>query len=197
VLIQGHGWQIEKIPLAGEQPGISFPVCEVAKGSSDRRRDLTHLIVIAVRVACPGEVAAEEAVVVATRHDVNVKVRHALADDIVDRHERAFAAGGLGHGTRQALRKGEERSYLGDGQIGKGRDVRPGYQENMAGQERASIEECDPRWLVEDDFGRSFTADDGAEDTSATARAVARLELDVEDHAALSCDRLRATRRNR
>ena len=170
---------------------------EVAKCGPDRRRDLTHLVVIAVRAACPGEVAAEEAVVVATRHDVNVKVRHALADDIIDRHERAFAAGGPRHGARQALCKCEKRSHVGDGQIGKGRDVRPGYQENMAGQERASIEDCDARWLVEDDLGRSFTADDGAEGTPATARSVARLELDVEDHGALSCERLRATRRNR
>jgi hypothetical protein len=172
-------------------------VCEVTKGSPDRRRDLSHLIVIAVRAACPGEVAAEEAVVVATRHDVNVKVRHALADDIIDRDERAFATGGPRNGARQSLREGEKRSHIGDGQIGKSLDVRPGYQENMTGQERASIKECDARWLVEDDLGRSFTADDGAEDTLATARVVARLELDVENHGALSCEWLRATLRNR
>jgi hypothetical protein len=67
----------------------------------------------------------------------------------------------------------------------------------MARQERASIKECDARWLVEDDLGGSFTAEDGAEDTLATARAVARLELDVEDHDAPSCEWLRATLRNR
>jgi hypothetical protein len=172
-------------------------VCEVAKGSPDRRRDLSHLIVIAVRAACPGEVAAKEAVVVATRHDVNVEVRHTLADDIIDRYEGAFATGGPRHGPRQALCEGEQWSHIGDGQIGKSHHVRPGYQENMAGQQRASIKECDARWLVEDDLGGSFTAEDGAEDTLATTRAVARLELDVEDHSALSCEWLRATRRNR
>jgi hypothetical protein len=170
---------------------------EVAKDSPNRRRDLLHLIVVAVRAARPGEVAAEEAVVVATRHDMNVEVRHALADNIVDRHERAFATGGPRHGARQALCKGEERSHVGDGQIGKGRDMRPGHQENMAWQERASIEECDSRWIVEDDLGRSFTADDGTEGTPATARAAARLELNVEDHGALSREWLLATRRNR
>jgi hypothetical protein len=180
------------VEQAAAQTGLttspSFPVSEIAKGGPNRRRDLPHLIVIAVRAARPGEVAAEEAVVVATRHDVNVEVWHALADDIVDRHERAFATGGPRHGARQALCEGEEWSHVGDGQIGKGRDMRPGHQENMAGQERASIEECDSRWIVEDDLGRSFTADDGTEDTLATARAAARLELDVENHGPLSCE---------
>ena len=77
---------------------------KVGKGGADRRRDPPHLILIAVRAASPGKVAAEEAVVLATRHDVNMEVRHALADDIVDRHERAFAASCPGHGARQTPR---------------------------------------------------------------------------------------------
>ena len=76
----------------------------------------------------------------------------------------------------------------------------PGHEQNMTGQERASIEEGDTRWIVEDDLGRRIAADDGAEDTLATARAIARLELDVEDHgdrAPLSREWLLAIRRNR
>ena len=80
------------------------------------------------------------------------------------------------------LHQGEEWSHLGDGQIGKGSDMRPRNEQNVAGQQRAAIEKCDPRWIVEDDLGRRIAADDGAEDTRATARAVARLALDVEDH---------------
>jgi hypothetical protein len=161
-------------------------ICEVAKGGTDRPRNLPHLIVIMVRATRPGQVAAEEAVVVATRHDVNVEVRHALADDIVNRQERASVTSCQGHGARQVPREGEERAHFGGRQIGKRRDMQPGHQQHVAGQERASIEECDPRWIVEDDLGGCFAAEDGAEDTPATARAVARLELDVEDHGALS-----------
>ena len=64
-----------------------IPRCEIAKGSPDRRRDLMHVIGVAVWVARPGKVAAEETIVMATRHDVEMKVRHTLADHIVDRHE--------------------------------------------------------------------------------------------------------------
>ena len=156
-----------------------------------------HVIVVTVRASRPGKVAAEEAVVVATGHDVDMEVRHALADDIVDGHERAFATSRQGHGARQALRQSEQWSHLGNGQIGKGPNMRPGHEQNVAGQERASIEECDPRWIVEHDLGGCFAADDGAEDTPATARAVSWLELDVEDHGALTREWLLATRRNR
>ena len=55
---------------------------EVGKGGADRRRDPPHLILIAVRAASPGEVAAEKAIVGAPRHVVNMAVRHALADDV-------------------------------------------------------------------------------------------------------------------
>jgi len=73
--------------------------------------------------------------------------------------------------------------------------MRPRYEQNVAGQKRASIEKCDPRWIIEDDLGGCIAADDCAEDTPVTAGA--RLELDVEDHGVLSRDVLLATRRNR
>jgi hypothetical protein len=173
---------------------------EVDKGGADRHRDLPHLSLIAVRAACPGEVAAEEAIVVATRHDVNMEVRHTLADDIVDRHERAFATGRSGYGARQAPRQGEERSHLADGQIGKGPDMRSRREQHMAGEQRAAIEKCDPRWIVEDDLGGGIAADYCAEDTRAAAGAVTRVQLDVEDHGdrtPLSHEWLFASRRNR
>ena len=80
----------------------------VAQCGADRCRDLPQVVVAAVRPARPGKVVAEEAIVVATRHDVNVEVRHALADDIVDRHERAVSIGSLRHGACQTSREGEE-----------------------------------------------------------------------------------------
>ncbi len=106
---------------------------EGGKGGTDRHCNLPHLSLVAVRAACPGEVAAEETIVVATRHDVNMEVRHTLADDVVDRHERAFATDRSGHGARQAPCQGEERSHLADGQIGKGPDVGSRHEQNMAG----------------------------------------------------------------
>jgi hypothetical protein len=60
--------------------------------------------------------------------------------------------------------------------------VLPGHEQNVTGQERASIEESDTSWIVEDDLGRRIALDDGAEDAPATARPVSRLERDVEDH---------------
>jgi hypothetical protein len=143
---------------------------------------LPHVTLVTVRVARPGKIAAEEAIVVATRHDVNMKVRHTLADHIVDRHERSVATGGLGHGASQASREGEKWSHVRDGHVGKRCDMLPRHEQQVAGQERTSIEEGNAGWIVEDDLGRCITADDGAEDTPATARAVDRLELDVENH---------------
>ena len=133
----------------------------------------------------------------ATRHDVNMEVRHALADHVIDCQERAFGSGRSGQGPRQALRQGEERPHFGDRQIGKGRDMRPGHEQNVAGQEGEAIEECDPRCIVEDDLGGRIAADDGAENARATAGAVTWLELNVENHGALSREWLVATRRNR
>src|SRR5919112_5260449 len=106
------------------------------EGGVDRLRDLPHVIVVTIWVARPGEVAAEEAIVVATRHDVDMEVRHALADHIVDRHERTVATGRLWHGPRQTSREGEEWSHFGDGKIGKSRDMPPGHEQNVTGQER-------------------------------------------------------------
>jgi hypothetical protein len=62
-----------------------------------------------------------------------MEVRHALADRIVDRHERALATGGLRHGASQTSREGEEWSHFGDGQIGKGRDMLAGHEQHVAG----------------------------------------------------------------
>jgi hypothetical protein len=140
------------------------------------------VIVVTVRVARPGKVAAEEAIVVATRHDVDVEVRHALTDHIVNRHERAVATGSVRHGASQTLREGEEWAQLGDGQIEKGPNMLPGHEQNVAGQERPSIEEGDACWIVENDLGGRIAADDGAEDTPGIARTIGRLERNVEDH---------------
>jgi hypothetical protein len=140
------------------------------------------VIVVTVWVARPGKVAAEEAIVMATRHDMDMEVRHALADHVVDCHERTVAIRGLRHGACQTSREGEEWSHCGDGQIGKGRDMLPGHEQNVTGQERAPIEEGDTSWIVEDDLGRRIAADDGAEDALATAGSIARLERDVENH---------------
>ena len=117
-----------------------------------------------------------------TRYDMDMEVRHALADDIVDRHERTVATGGLCHGACQTSREGEEWSHVGEGQIGKGRDMLPGQEQHVARQERSSIEEYDASWIVQHDLGGRIAADDGAEDTRVTARAITQLELDVEDH---------------
>jgi hypothetical protein len=140
------------------------------------------VIVITVRVARPGKVAAEEAIVMATRHDMDMEVWHALADHVVDRHERTVAAGGLRHGACQTSRESEEGAYFGDGQIGKSRDMLPGHEQNVTRQERALIEERDTNWIVENDLGRRLAADDGAEDAPATTRPISGLERDVEDH---------------
>jgi hypothetical protein len=153
-----------------------------AKGGTDRRRDLAHVIVVSVRVARPGKVAAEEAIVMATRHDVDMEVRHALADHVVDRHERTVVTSRLRQCACQTSREGEEGAHFGGGQIGKGGDMLSGDEQNVAGQERASIEEGDTRWIVEDDLGRRIAADDGAEDALATACSIARLERDIENH---------------
>jgi hypothetical protein len=75
---------------------------------------MPHVIVVSVREARPGKVAAEEAIVMATRHDMDMEVRHALADHVVDRHERTVATGGQRHGACQTSHESEEWSYFGD-----------------------------------------------------------------------------------
>jgi len=130
------------------------------------------VIIVPVRSASPGKVAAEEAIVMAARYDMDMEVGHALADYIVDCHERAFATGGLSHGAGQTSREDEEWSHVGDGQIGKGRDMLPGNEQHMAGQERSSIKEGDASWIVEDDLGGRIATNDGAEDTPVTIRGI-------------------------
>ena len=108
----------------------------------------------------------------AARHDMDVEVRHALADHIIDRHERAVATHSLRHGASQTLHEGEEWSHFVDGQIGKGRDMLPGHEQNVAGQEWSSIEEGDASWIVEDDLGGRISTNYGAEDTPFTIRGI-------------------------
>jgi hypothetical protein len=154
----------------------------IAERGADRLRNVAPLIIIAVGAPGPRQVTAEEAVAVVPRHDVHVEVGHALADDVIDCHERAMGVGCLRHGSCEALHEGKERTYLGNRQVWKRCHVCPGYEQDMTRQERTPVEKCDACRLIENDFRGRIATDDRTEDTPNIGYVVFRLELDIEDH---------------
>jgi hypothetical protein len=72
------------------------------------------LRIVTVRTSRPGQIAAEEPVVVTAGHEVDMKVWHALADDVIDGYERSLRTHGLGYGSGQPLSEAKERPHAFD-----------------------------------------------------------------------------------
>jgi len=76
---------------------------------------------------------------------MDVKVGNRLADDVVDRHERAVGVESDGQRSGDPLDALEERSELVCGEVWQRDNVMDGHDEDVAEEHRAAIEEgnCD------------------------------------------------------
>lgn len=106
-------------------------------------------------VSLPGPEEAFQSVFLATRDDVNVEVGNALADAVVDRHERPFGLHGPFHGLRQKPSVRKERRDQLRRQVTQGCIVSLWDQQAMAGKERAAVEEGERNLILENDAARS------------------------------------------
>jgi hypothetical protein len=88
---------------------------------------------------------------------MNMKVRNALADPIVNCHERSVRFQSLLH--RQAEEAGgfEQRSGFRSGQIAQSRKMFSRNQQTMSGKYRPVIEKCQAQVVLEND-GRGYGA---------------------------------------
>ncbi|GMA93113.1 hypothetical protein GCM10025869_36420 [Homoserinibacter gongjuensis] len=82
-----------------------------------------------------------QAVALAARDHVQVQVRHALADDVVDDHERALARRGALDRALQALREVDPRGGELERQGVVGDDVAGRHEQGVPREEWADVEE--------------------------------------------------------
>src|SRR5260221_421334 len=123
-----------------DQPG---PSSRQLVRDPDLRREVFHLRVVLIFLALPDEPSREQSVAFVSWDDVNVKVRHALADPSVRRDERALGAKRLLYCDRRSSDGGEDRREQVVGQIVERLDVPCRHDEHVSWQERSAIEERD------------------------------------------------------
>src|SRR5262249_39475930 len=98
--------------------------------SAEQPLDAAHLLPPRVSLTRPEESA--EPVLSPPRDDVDVQVRHALADPVVDRDERSLGLETRLHRARQELHVEEERPDQRVGKIGQRCQMVPWHQEAVA-----------------------------------------------------------------
>jgi hypothetical protein len=106
---------------------------------------------------------AAEAVFAFSRNDVDVKVRNALADDVVDCDEAAFRFHGVLHFAGELLGIGEEWTHQIGREIEQRRIVGFGNQQDVTGKKRVHVEKGHGDVVFENNFGFDFAGDDFAE----------------------------------
>ncbi len=138
-------------------------------------------ILLALGVRGVGDARPEEAaqaVALGARHDVQVQVRHRLADHIVGCDERALGAQSVDHGSGDELgRRQEGVTQLGR-QVGQRRDVGVGHHERVPLEDGPSIQEGDDVLVPPDDAGRDRPRRDRAEQTSSHGNRASHLAWD-------------------
>src|SRR5438445_12113458 len=139
------------------------PSSRQPKGGPDLRRGLRHHGIRLVLLALPDEPRGEESVAFVARHDVNVKVRHALADPGVRRDERSLCFERLLHGDRGSTHRAEDRRQQLVREVVESLDVRRRHHQHVAVQERSAVEERDHLVFTMDDLGRELAVSDLAE----------------------------------
>src|SRR5439155_11356863 len=113
-------------------------------------------------VAEPRPEEAAQAVLLAPGHDVDVEVRHALADAVVDGHEAAVRLHPVLHRRGQRAGPQEERTDARGREVAERLVMLLGHEQAMAGEDGAVIEERDALLVVEDDVAVP-AGHDGAE----------------------------------
>jgi hypothetical protein len=95
---------------------------------------------------------------------VDVQVRDALADAVVDRDEAALGAEGVLDRAGQPPDAAEERLHQLVRQVGQRLEVSAGHQQHVPREQRTVVEERDALPVVVDHVGRELSEHDPAED---------------------------------
>jgi hypothetical protein len=106
---------------------------------------------------------AAQAVLAFARDDVDMEVRDALTDDVVDGDEAAVCFHCCLHFSGEHLSVGEKRADQGGGEIRQSGVMRFRNQQDVAGEKRANVKEGDRDFVFENDFGFEFSRNDFAE----------------------------------
>jgi len=114
-------------------------------------------------VGAAGPEEAAKAVAAFARDDVDVKMRDALADDVVHGDEGAFCFHYLLHFAREHLSVGEKRADQFGGEIGQSGIVRFRNEQDVAGEKRANVEKGQGDFVFENNFCFEFARSDFAE----------------------------------
>src|SRR5690348_15524522 len=109
------------------------------QGSADFVCGRAHLLVVFVLRTWPEE--ALQTVALRAGHDVNMKVRDALADDVVHRDERSLRAERLRNGAGDRLHAFEERPNVFGREIKQSDDVGARDNEDVPEEEGGLVEE--------------------------------------------------------
>jgi hypothetical protein len=97
---------------------------------------------------------------------VNVKMRNALADAIVNADKRSLCFNRPLNRARQQLSVCEKWTYQGGRQVRERFKVIPGNQQTMTGENRAMIEKRDRRLVREHDGRGNVARNDSAENAT-------------------------------
>jgi len=130
-------------------------------------------------VGAAGPEKAAEAVFAFSRNDVDVKVRNALADNIVDCNEAAFRLHAVLNFTGEFLGIDEKWTDQIGREIEQRWIVALGNQQDVAREKRADVEEGHRNFIFENNFGFDFACDDFAEQAGFVSGRVNLLRLGV------------------
>ena len=118
---------------------------------------------VRVLIGASGPKEAFQAVSLAARNDVNMEMRDALADPIVDGHEGALGVHALDDGAGKKLDIQKERADQLIGQVRKRLEVALYDEEAMAGEKRPMIQKCERDIVFKNFVAGNAAADDIAE----------------------------------
>jgi hypothetical protein len=127
------------------------------------REDFVHGEHFALLVGAARPEEAAQAVAAFARDDVDVEMRHALADDVIHGHKGAFCFHYLLHFSGEHLSVDEKRADQGGGEVRQSGVVRFRNQQDVAGEKRANIEEGHGDFVFENNFGFQFSRNNFAE----------------------------------
>ena len=166
-------------PAAATRGGVD-PAAGAGRRGEPRRLGLREGVaqalgvrrLLAVGVLRAGPEEAAQPVALGARDDVEVQVRHRLADRVVDRDEGSLRAEAVLDRGRDPLRGGEEAVAQPGRQVREGLDVLARDEQDVALEDRPGVEEGDEVVGLEDEVAGQVAGHDPAEDAVSHADSV-------------------------
>ena len=128
-----------------------------------RAQGLVDFVRVLIGTAGPKEPL--QAIALAARNDMDVEMRAALADAIIDGDESSLGVHPLHDGARKKLNIQKERADQFIGQVGERLEVILYDEEAMAGEKRPMIQKCERDIVFKNFVAGNAAADDIAERT--------------------------------